>query len=143
MKSELQRLCDGQRSEPFVNGRKQKAPKMKIECVYGGNKEPCSWEGQHHPWRVTLSYRGHKLSVDFFQGMAHEKEPTAADVLSCLISDATSVENTRSFEEWCSDFGCDTDSRKAEKAFKACEAMVPKLRRLLGDDFDLFAKAEH
>lgn len=144
MQSQLDRLCNGRRPDApaFVGGRKPKWPKMRAECVYGGNKGP-SWIDQSHPWRVTLVYRGRRLSTDFFQGMGHEKEPTAADVLSCLLSGVTSVENARSFEEWCGDLGFDTDSRKAEQMYKACEAMVPKLRRFLGDDFDLFASAEH
>jgi hypothetical protein len=46
---------------------------------------------------------------------------------------------TRSFTE----LGYDSDSRKAEKTYKACEKIAKDLRRLLGDDFDVFASAEH
>ena len=94
-------------------------------------------------WTCTLRYQGRRLTVPFYQGTAITHEPTAADVLYCLCSDATSVENASSFEDWCADFGYDTDSRSAERIYKACERIAAKLRRLLGDDFDKFAGAEH
>jgi hypothetical protein len=76
------------------------------------------------------------LTVPFYMGAAHTSEPTAADVMTCLASDASSYENARSFEDWASDLGYDTDSRSAEKVYKACERITAKLRVLLGDDFD-------
>src|SRR6478752_235815 len=60
-----------------------------------------------HAWKVTLRYRGRQMTVPFYTGSMCG-EATAADVLHCLISDASSVDNT--FEEWCADFGYDSDS---------------------------------
>lgn len=94
-------------------------------------------------WRSTLAFEGRTYATDFHQGSAHKAPPTAADVLNCLLSDASSVENTGSFEEWCSDFGYNTDSRKAERAYKACEATVAPLREFLGELYETFVNAEH
>ena len=79
--------------------------------------------------------RGARMTVYFSQGYGHNgKEPKVASVLDCLASDASSIENARGFEDWASDFGYDTDSRKAEKTYRTCEHQAKRLRSFLGDD---------
>ena len=74
------------------------------------------------------------MTVYFTMGSAHTAEPTAAEVLDCLASDAASVVNARDFTDWASDLGYDTDSRKAEQTYQACVKSTADLRRLLGVD---------
>jgi hypothetical protein len=75
-----------------------------------------------------------RMTTYFSKGIGHHgAEPTAEEVLDCLSSDAAGIENT-SFERWCDEYGCDTDSRKALKTFKACEHSAKRLRNFLGDD---------
>jgi hypothetical protein len=144
-----------------------------IVAVCEGLQPPGEWGHEHFLWRVTLLYKGRSFKTDFKCGVAHvyppksprgghkrdctsdhalskeskcgpgkPKPPDAPDVLSCLCSDATSADRV-TFEDWCSDFGYDTDSRKAEKTYLACVDTNAKLHRFLGEDFDLFAGAEH
>jgi hypothetical protein len=85
----------------------------------------------------ALSMTGRKLrmTVTFSKGRGHNgAEPTANEVLDCLASDAAGVESAGSFEDWCSEYGYDTDSRKAHKTFKACEHEATRLKNFLGDD---------
>jgi hypothetical protein len=56
--------------------------------------------------------------------------PDVADVLDCILSDSTACE--QSFEEWCSEFGYDSDSRKAHAVYLASQQNGDKLRKLLG-----------
>ena len=87
-------------------------------------------------WRVTLRYDRHSMTLVFSMGEGHHgKEPTVEDVLDCLFSDACTIDNARSFEEWCSELGYDTDSRRAETIYKATGKSTEKLKHLLGDDF--------
>lgn len=97
--------------------------------------------GSYH-YRVTLKCRRRQMTVPFSMGPALDHEPTASEVLSCLVSDATSIDNCRGFEEWAADFGMDTDSRKAERTFKACESQSAKLKAFLGDLYDEATQAE-
>lgn len=83
---------------------------------------------------VTLRAGRFSMRVPFSQGSAHTQEPTAADVLDCLASDASSIENTRSFEEWAGDLGFDADSRKAYKIYSIVMRQAAKLRAILGTD---------
>lgn len=122
MKHSLEKLCSA----------------IKIENEWG---EPNPDFPQADAYKVTLQYKRRKLSVPFYQGKAICKEPQAHDVIYCLISDAQSVENADSFEDWAFSLGYDTDSRKAEKIYKACVKNQQSIRRFLGTDFDLFAEA--
>ena len=56
---------------------------------------------QANGWKVTLRYQGRCLTVPFWTGVALS-EPTAADVLECLASDATSADE--SFDNLCADY---------------------------------------
>lgn len=54
--------------------------------------------------------------------------PHPADVLQSLILDASVV--GQSFASWCSDYGYDTDSRKAFAIYEACQANADKFARV-------------
>lgn len=125
--SELQRLCD----------RKG----VKIDCHYGGVEVPEGWTPGTHAYKVTLRYQRRRMTCAFFMGPGNTHEPTTADVIACLCLDASAGDQP--FEEWARDMGYDPDSRKAEATYKACYVNAAKIKRLLGDDFETFARAEH
>jgi hypothetical protein len=90
---------------------------------------------QSDPWTVTLRRGKQRMAVPFYMGMGHNgKEPDTATVLDCLASDSSGVENGQDFDGFCSEFGYDTDSRKAEKIYKACERTARRLKQFLGSD---------
>jgi len=144
MLTDLERLC-----------RKHQ---IDADCVYGAAEPwPAEWsERECHPWTVTLRWYGkggrrsakqrpRTLTVSFFQGSEHEREPTAADVLSSLLLDTT-AENYDSFEAWAEDLGYSPDSRKARRTYLACLELAPRVRLFLGNDDELIAElreAEH
>lgn len=87
-------------------------------------------------WRVTLRCGGSRMTVPFSMGQGHNGQPpTAADVLECLALDASSYENARSFEDWCAEYGYDTDSRKAERTYRAVKRGAERLERWLGNAY--------
>jgi hypothetical protein len=91
------------------------------------------WHLSAYQYTVKLTYKGRSLTTPFFTGKAWNREPNAADVLSSLVSDTGAGEMT--FEEYCSEFGLDRDSRKAFTTWKACVQVAGKVRRFLGVDF--------
>jgi hypothetical protein len=125
--SPLTRLCD----------------ELNIRCDarYGAVEVPDGWAPGTHPYKVTLRFGKRQLTVPFFCGPACAREPTAADVLYCLASDARCGEDT--FEDFCGNLGYDLDSRKAEATWKTCQAMAPRLRRFLVDEYETVCNAEH
>ncbi len=100
--------------------------------------EPSPWQDDDkqpmNGYRVTLRYQGRRMTVPFWTGIGWTHEPSAADVLDCLASDAGSAQ--LSFEDWCEELGYDSDSRKAERTYNATLKQTEALRRLMGDDFD-------
>ncbi len=116
--------------------------KIKAKAEYSSKPLPEGWgDPQASAWKVRLTFEKRSLTVDFFTGSAHRDAPNAADVLSCLCSDVSCGEE--SFEDFCSSLGYDSDSRKAEKTWKACSRMAPKVRKFLGEHFDEVSSAEH
>lgn len=73
--------------------------------------------------------KGMAYSFYFSQGEAHTASPTLIDCLSCLLSDASSVDRA-SFNDWADDMGYDTDSRKAFAIYEACQATATALATL-------------
>ena len=59
--------------------------------------------------------------------------PDPDDVLYSLVMDSD-VLYYGTFEDWASDFGYDTDSRKAESTYRACLEIALKLRVAIGED---------
>lgn len=86
-------------------------------------------------WKCLIRAGHRQMTVYFSKGVGHHgKEPDIYEVLDCLASDAAGIENARDFDDWCSEYGYDTDSRKAERIYHTCQRQAASLRRLLGDD---------
>ena len=127
MKSELQRLCD--------------KLGVVVESKFGAAPFNPNFP-EANTYKVTLRLEGRQLTTNFYQGEAITEDPTAADVLSCLVSDVNGVDGV-SFDGWCSDFGYSNDSIKARDTYNAYKRMVPKLKRFLGKHFETVSRAEH
>ena len=69
------------------------------------------------------------MSIGYSMGSAHTQPPTAVEVLECLASDACGSDT---FEDWCSDLGMDSDSRKALQTFQAIRRNTKRLETFLG-----------
>lgn len=108
-----------------------------------GNRKPQSWAQKDRQGYYN------KLSGDF----KTEKEackaewlklvpPTLPDVMSCLLSDGRRAEGT--FEDFCSELGLDTDSRKALDTYLACQATRNGMIKMLGRElFEELSLLEH
>jgi len=119
------------------------AQKVRIANTYGAvpsARITDDWQKTAHNYRVTLRYQRRAMTVDYFMGQLLTEEPTAGQVLESLLTDAEA--GAVSFEDFCGDFGYDTDSRKAYRTWQACKRTTISLHRLLGSDFDTFASAE-
>lgn len=116
-------------------------------------KDADGWE--HYEWTVTLSIPGasgtaETLTTPYQTGIGIVRgepkystitsrwvpvppaPPTAEMVLDSMASDSSGYENARGFEDWCSDYGYDTDSRKAERLYQTVAEQAKALRFFLG-----------
>ena len=122
------------------------------------NVTPRDKRWPHFSWRVTITRGDHSHTTDYRTGIGHAQPlpdhyrrdlaeparreawfnrhstpvvPTVASVLHSLLSDAQTGLDT--FDEYCSSFGLDTDSRKALDTYLACQTIGVVIRRLLGE----------
>lgn len=92
-------------------------------------------DGSSH-WKCTFTRGGITFETFFSMGPAHSHEPEAREVLDCLASDASSVENTPDWLDWAEEFGySDADAlRKARSTHETITEQSSKLKAFLGDD---------
>lgn len=84
------------------------------------NRCPLWCNGKHihgNQYLVTFKKKGEKsLNISFWNSLRdkqNKKSPEAYDVLTAITKN-----DPGTFEDFCADFGYDTDSRKAEKIYK-------------------------
>jgi hypothetical protein len=124
---------------------KELSKDVAITCQHGTRlplAKQDAWQRSANGYTCALEFQKRRMTVDFWMGTGLRKEPTASEVLSSLVSDSLSVENSGSFENWCGDLGLDSDSRKAEKTYRAVLSLSQKLAKFLGPAYEDFLSAE-
>lgn len=89
-------------------------------------------KGCRSVFKCRLVRNGRQYTFEFGQSIANiGQEPTMYDILACLTK-----YDPESFEWFCSNYGYDTDSRKAEKTYHAVVKEWEAVERLFGDILD-------
>jgi hypothetical protein len=106
------------------------------------NPDMADFDGDHY---ICGFYRGDDLfTVHFSKGLGHEgTPPEPLEVMECLQMDASLMDGTRDFDDFCDSLGYDPDSRSAERVYEACKSQTERLRVFLGDAlFDTLLECE-
>ena len=110
-----------------------------INSNFLGNK---NWSANEQNWnnhKITILHNGKKTSFDFWGSIQNPEITTDEEnifALYCFISDSEAA--SKSFSDFCSEFGYDEDSRRAEKIYKSCEKSLEKFNRVFSCDlYDL------
>jgi len=91
-------------------------------------------------YRITLRREGRRYSFNFGQSLYDSKShvpPSAYDVLACITK-----YDPGTFEDFCREFGYDTDSRKVEKVYKSVCKEFAGVKGLFGDVMEELAEIE-
>ena len=114
---------------------------FRITATFKGDKK-ADWSDMdnwnNHTVTVYNTETKKRISFDFWASIAMPRIKTTIDALEafqCFIWDALAGELDRDFEEFCSDMGYDTDSRRAEQTWKACQEAYRKLDKV--SDIDI------
>jgi len=113
---------------------------FEIKASYKGNKK-ASWGNNwnNHMITVTNTETDQKITFEFWASNAHPVLNTEYDILNafyCFVSDA--IAGSYTFEEFCNEFGYDSDSRQAEKIYRKCKKQLEKLKKIYdGDIYEL------
>lgn len=85
-----------------------------------------------HIFKMKISRRGKSYTFEFGQSIANgAEEPDMYSVLACLTKS-----DPEDFEWFCKNYGYDTDSRTAERTYKAVCKEWAAVERLFGDVLD-------
>jgi hypothetical protein len=103
-----------------------------FKCGIGHRKLPAGFSKKDiRLGGVYVEHRGWLDDVSAAEASVTKPiEPTTADVLSALLSDASGASET--FEEWCSSYGMSDDSMKAMETYRACQKTFTAMQRFLG-----------
>jgi len=102
--------------------------------------KPCPWDatgrdGYRPHWRVQVASKTGRTIVDYFDSLNAGKdgapEPSAYSLIACL-----SWADPGTFEQFCSEYGYDQDSRNAEKTWKAVRKQFLSLGRVVINEQD-------
>ena len=102
--------------------------KLKINrTTYGYHFEED--EEKRYIFNCTLSRNGKRYTFNFGQSIsAKDTPPTMYDILTCLTKN-----NPETFEDFCSEYGYNTDSINAQKTYKAVKREFNGVNRLFSD----------
>lgn len=116
----------------------------KFSAKYLGNMPYFEDEKENRDiYQITLKRGKRQYSFRFGQSINDSRkynkfgvsvpgnQPTAYDVLSCVTKN-----DPGTFSDFCSDFGYDTDSRKAEKTYFAVQEEYKNINMLFSDVMD-------
>lgn len=92
------------------------------------------WARAASHYRCVFTRGRRRFTTYFSMGQTQTREPQVHEVLDCLASDAASIENSKSFEDWASELGYEEDSRRAERIYQVCVRQAEKLERFLGPE---------
>jgi hypothetical protein len=112
-----------------------------------GVQFPFDTEGSYNHNKFLISVKnnatGDRTSFYFFgsvndynNGKVELNEEDLKHAFYCLISDSLSAVND--FEDFCSEFGYNTDSRTAERIYKGCKKQYNKAIKLVDNESDLY-----
>ena len=101
-------------------------------------------------WYCTLKRVGrledaaprYRMGVYFSKGYGHNGQPPrVTEVLETLILDSSVLDLT--FADWCDEYGCNPDSRKDERTYKAVRTLAERFRKFMGGSLDATTAIEN
>lgn len=127
---------------------KTKQGSFRITSEYIGNTAWPATEGHnnnYHNHKIRVFHSGKIFNFDYWGSIMNPEIQSDEDNISAFeafVSDAICGEST--FEDFCSDLGYDTDSRRAERIYKACQKSNRKLHRIFsGNIYELLTELQN
>lgn len=105
-------------------GLKMQILSSEYKLHFDGDKQ------KRYVFKIKLIKGGKQYTFEFGQSISEgSNEPTLYDVLTCLTK-----YDPETFEDFCENYGYDTDSRKAEKVYKEVVKEFNNMQRLFTNE---------
>jgi hypothetical protein len=117
----------------------------KHDVSVAGSRPNIVVRGRTYVMRITTKRGYMDVPYSIGSGLTHEngkvKHPTADDILCSVFQDYYIIESNRTFDDFCNEFGYDTDSRKAlDMYLKLQEHYTKFVQTFTHDDIQAIAK---
>ena len=89
------------------------------------------WKRTATKCNCKITFKNQTYRFNYWMGSAHTKTPSKRDVLYSFVMDDVSGMN---FEDFCSEFGYDNNSKKALRIFEACKEQTKNFYRLFNEE---------
>lgn len=112
---------------------------LAARCAMDFTAKPCGWTARDgyraHRWTVTLRNveTQQDFTIDYYMGEGHRTAsgaPVAPEPFAVLASIYSDNPRGMFFDEWCAEFGYDSDSRRALDIYLACQRQTAAFRRV-------------
>jgi len=123
---------DSERLKKVIYSLQVKTKLVGYDKYFEDDKEP------RNIYEVRIKRGNRSIGFRFGDSIANTQEGNEPDLYSVLSTISLEYEAPATFEDFCSEFGYDRDSRKAEKSFKGLKRMSEKLHKIFTDD-DLYS----
>lgn len=138
---ELTEKFENATAEERMQAIQEQFPQFKITTTF--IEKVKNEYGYANKYKVTIRNGKKHFSTTFTDSINNTQEGIKSsdiDIIYCIVSDAQCVQWNNSFEDFCNEFGYDTDSRSAERIYKACEKTYDDIQRLFNSDgFDFLS----
>lgn len=110
-----------------------KSEGISVDIIFVTNSYP-KWDKNilHNQYKVVLKRGNKQMQYDFWDSLYNTEKglkPSKYDVMSCL-----EWYEIYDFEDFCMNFGCDTDSIKAFETYKECQKQQKELFELIPEE---------
>lgn len=111
--------------------------KMEFKTTYRGRTNKDDWECYHYEVQLRNYITGNTHTLDYYMGLGHtvkhlgQPEQTSVPPLPFCVLNSIYLEDTRGegFEDWCNEYGYNTDSRKALATYLQCQEQTRKFKQ--------------
>ena len=138
---ELSEKFENATAEERMQAIQEQFPQFKITTTF--IEKVKSEYGYANKYKVTIRNGKKHFSTTFTDSINNTQKGIKSDdidIIYCIVADAQCVQWNNSFEDFCSEFGYDTDSRSAERIYNACEKTYNNIQRLFNSDgFDFLS----
>lgn len=106
--------------------------KVRVAENTGPATDEDGWE--HYAYELEVTFRRRKMTMPWRHGLGVTDFPEDVPdhILDAMVSDYWTWKNALGFEDYCSEFGYDTDSIKALRSWEGLEEFAEKTEKLLG-----------
>lgn len=105
-----------------------------VDYVKRGDWQCHQWEAE-----ITRTSTNETMTIDYFTGMAITEDPSLEDVLYAMVSDKNTIDGANSFEDWCYQYGYNSDSITDHDTYLSCVKHDEMLRQFFGLELTIVA----